>query len=790
MSVSSEFRATDKDARVGPLGITPARAMELLNELRDRLADGAASSYAQNLKQVKNDMAQLARRANEPARRELYNAGYALMANGGMGLLRRFRDVYTNDCDHAIARLSGRDVDVWAGAGELSLVDSHEFERDLAIGRLSAKATYQCSQQLTALDRRVGALLNLKRMDAEGNPFAIKRVFAAFVKAAEANWAGETLSLILLETFEHYTAGELPAVYQGLNEYLVQQGVLAKLPVEREQREHELTRRKRIADLDDGIGDIFVRLASRLMAAGRGGQLGAGDNPGRAGDGVPATGGDTTPVLSADPGAASAQGGPMAFGQLLDGLTGLQRGSGQAAARLGVDIGEFDPTSSAMLRSLAASPLLRWMQPTDAMTVELIAMLFECIFSDADVPDALRGELGRLQVPILKVALMNKGFFGDQRHPARRLIDLVAAALHGWNAEDETDLLGQIQCAISNVLDGFDDDTEVFSAQIDNLERLLQNADRRGHENVSDLVRRLEQRDRKAVVATVIEDQIARRLRDHRLPDLVRVFIDDLWRELLSRVYVEHGEAADIWQQALCTLDDLIWSVQPKTGPDERKRLMAMLPVLLRRLPEGVALVGRDDEWDPFLQALMKLHMEAIKPRRQPVEGVDPVRSAAEVVGSPEVPGETPPRPAVGDIEPDSELAASLADVDGVSDGVDGMARTETGPGSPPRGETEPGAEPADELLEAAWRIELGDWVEFSDLGGQQLTLRASWMSRLDGLILFADRQGRHAQVLTREGVGKLLKGANARVLSREPLTDRVVAKLLVGGGPDAAPPT
>ena len=104
--------------------------------------------------------------------------------------------------------------------------------------------------------------------------------------------------------------------------------------------------------------------------------------------------------------------GPMVFGQFMEGLTGLQRGNGEAASRLGIDadVGEFDPSNSAMLRSLASSPLLRWLQPNDAMTIELVAMLFDCIFSDAEVPEGLRAELGRLQVPILKVALTNKGF--------------------------------------------------------------------------------------------------------------------------------------------------------------------------------------------------------------------------------------------------------------------------------------------------------------------------------------------------------------------------------------------
>jgi len=301
--------------------------------------------------------------------------------------------------------------------------------------------------------------VHLKRLDSDSNPLAIKRVFTAFVKAAEANWAGEQLSLILLETFEHYTAEELPKVYRALNQYLVDEGVLEKLPVECEEREHELERRAHVGDLDGNVGDIFVQLVSGLSGGSGGDRSGAGGSTqggfggigfgggygvGGNGLGDPGPGGDASrgpyatpsgnwgassaanglPALStmasgagvggARAGSASESGpmGPMVFGQFMEGLTGLQRGNGEAASRLGIDadVGEFDPSNSAMLRSLASSPLLRWLQPNDAMTIELVAMLFDCIFSDAEVPEGLRAELGRLQVPILKVALTNKGF--------------------------------------------------------------------------------------------------------------------------------------------------------------------------------------------------------------------------------------------------------------------------------------------------------------------------------------------------------------------------------------------
>jgi hypothetical protein len=784
----------------------PGEALKLLHALRDRLVDAAANTYAAHIKDAKEDMQQLAQRASDEPRRELYAAGHALLSNGALALLNRFRDTYCRACDQAVAALSGDDADVWDVASELTLVDANAFERDLAVARLSAKAQYACSQQLTALDRRVAALLGLKRLDSDANPFSTKRLFTALVDAAEASWAGSQLALVLLETFEHYTAKKLPEVYQELNEFLVDKGVLPKLPVEIEERERELERRERDVD---AIGDVFVQLASGLME----GQSGCkGSSPaadlaggGRAGmgSGGGMQGGD---FGGAGSGGGTGEGGgiqgrmaPMVMSQFIDGLTGLQRGRNSAADKLGVDLDSVNPESSSVLRSLSASPLLRWLQPNDAVTIELVANLFDCIFSDAEVPKKLRGEIGKLQVPVLKVALMNKGFFSDHRHPARRLIDVMAAAARGWTAGDEQELLSSISDAVEKVLNGFETDTSVFNRQAERIEAVLKDAERSARGHVSDLVQRLEQRDRKQIAETIVEDQIRRRVQGVALQAPVESFINHHWRDLLARIYIKFGDTSSDWDEAVSTLEDLIWSVQPKTTPDDRMRMMQLLPGLLERLPAALKRLGRANVWEGFLAELMPLHMSAIKQDAAPEtdesarRSDDPVEQAASRAdeASPSM------RQGVARFGSESQAQEDAASSEGMPWIMDAdssltpHAETGESEGTPVSAldaellqESEPTPEPVDPDLLAAQQVELGDWLEVRTLDGSNLSLRASWRSHQSGMILFADRRGRNAQVLSTERLAEALKQRTARLLSRDPLTDRAVAKLLVNSAP------
>jgi hypothetical protein len=771
-----------------PETYSPGESLQLLHALRDMLGDRAASAYAERLKDARDDLVQLAKRANDRSRRELYEAGHALLANGGQDLLQCFRDTFGRVCDNAIGILNGQDTDAWENVNELSLVDATAFERDLAVARLSSRAAYACSQQLTSLERRIAALLGLKRLDPDGNPFSVKRLFDTFVDAAEANWAGSQLSLILLETFEHYTADRLPEIYRGLNEHLVEHGVLPKLPVGLEERERELDRPHQGGG--DTVGDVFVQLASGLMGERGAHSQGLGPAAPDGGDGGGPSGG-LPPGLDGTGGHTPA----MVLGLLIDGLSGLQRGNSSAAAKLGVDLASMDAESTAGLRSLAASPLLRWLQPQDAATIELVAMLFDCIFKDREVPAQLRGEIGKLQLPVLKVALMNKAFFSDHHHPARRLLDVIAAGARGWSTQDEQTLLARIKAAVDNVLTSFEQDTSVFKVEVEHIEAMLRDAERAARSQVGELVQRLEQRDRQLVAEAVVADQIKRRLAMQPLPPSVVRFIDEHWGELLRRIYVKRGDGSEDWRDALDTLADLIWSLQSKAAPEDRQRLVHLLPKLLEQLPAGLTRIGRKAAWEPFLCELMPLHMAAIK-QTEPATPPAPSSSSeaadmAVAVRGASTAGEARTDSAtVGEAIPwPSQTGSERLDPSAPDTEVEGSQEAvEPAPASA-ASDTRASAEPSsggsqDPHLEAARAVEVGDWLEVEQLGDASLSLCASWMSRQSGLILFADRRGRNARVLSVDRLAVALRQGHARLLSRDPLTNRAVAQLLVKASP------
>ena len=80
-----------------------------------------------------------------------------------------------------------------------------------------------------------------------------------------------------------------------------------------------------------------------------------------------------------------------------------------------------------VLRDLQESPLGKKANQLESMTIEMVAMLFDFIFETRDLPDGIKALLARLQIPVLKAAMLDGAFFAKKSHPSRLLVNALRA---------------------------------------------------------------------------------------------------------------------------------------------------------------------------------------------------------------------------------------------------------------------------------------------------------------------------------------------------------------------------
>src|SRR6185369_5184698 len=91
--------------------------------------------------------------------------------------------------------------------------------------------------------------------------------------------------------------------------------------------------------------------------------------------------------------------------RLQAGETGFDLGGGAFVQFSGIPQGAHN-----VLRDLQDSPLGKKANQLESMTIELVAMLFDFIFETKDLPDGIKALLARLQIPVLKAAMLDGAF--------------------------------------------------------------------------------------------------------------------------------------------------------------------------------------------------------------------------------------------------------------------------------------------------------------------------------------------------------------------------------------------
>jgi hypothetical protein len=445
---------------------------------------------------------------------------------------------------------------------------------------------------------------------------------------------------------------------------------------------------------------------------------------------------------------------------LHEGLTRLQAGhSGFDVEGAMVTFSGIPEGLHNVLRDLQESPLGQKANQLESMTIEMVAMLFDFVFETKDLPDGIKALLARLQIPVLKAAMLDGAFFAKKSHPSRLLVNALAQAGLGWSPAMGQDdpLYRKIEKIVHRILDGFSDDLAIFDEVREELEAFLAEEEKAAEANIATSAEEITRRDRLQIATSVARAEIERRVETYPNPSFLAQFLRQRWLGALEHAYLAEGEDGEQWAAGVTTLEDLVWSVQPKKTPEDRKHLVALLPSLLKRLAAGAPPAQwAAGEREAFMANLVEAHAAAVKPSLASV--ASPTAAVAEAARAEAV------------VAKASGNTAAAARAEALAQA---MAPAE--PATPDAGMSVI----EDEFLEIARSMDRGMWVEFEDADGQLSFSKLAWISPLRGTYLFTNRQGQKALSLTADELAEQFRGNRARLVEAEPLIDRALTSVI-----------
>ena len=676
-------------------------------------------------------------------------------------------------------------------ARKLTLVDTLAMDESVLSGNIVRVVENLCYDELREFNRAVGYLLGRPDLETAGNPLAPATIVEAFAAALNTLKADQRIKFTILKELNQASLGDINAIYADLNRHIESLHVVPNM----RPRFH----RAGDGGHTGGAGDearapgtapagttpeidlmaVMQKLASHGLGITR---LQAGAMP----RGLPAGGmyvPPAGPLTQAPPGTAMPPGGiqmPGAEGpetplpvigpfggprilvtqELGDALSRLQQGeTGFDVGGVPVQFAGVPVDMHNVLRDLQESPLGAKANQLEAMTIELVAMLFDFVFETRDLPDSMKVLIGRLQIPVLKAAMLDGAFFSKKSHPSRLFVNALARAGIGWSPTMgvEDPLYKKVEQLVHRVLDEFTDDIGLFEELRKELEAFLAEEEKNAEATIQSSAEEINQRDREEIARMIARSEIEKRIEAQTVPNFLGTFLRETWLGTLVQMHLQGGEESEAWAMALATLDDLVWSVQPKRSSGERRKLVAMLPNLLKRLHGGLQNVGwSSGEREQFMSNLVEAHAAAVKPslaaEAMPTTAVAEAAAAAAEEAK-----------AKGD-EETATKARALAEA---------MA-----PAPPPA--PEPVVEVVqDRYAELAATLERGMWIEFEGEDGQLAFAKLAWVSPLRGTYLFTNRQGQKAVSLTADELAERFRTDRARLVEAEPLVDRAFVSMM-----------
>ncbi len=253
----------------------------------------------------------------------------------------------------------------------------------------------------------------------------------------------------------------------------------------------------------------------------------------------------------------------------------------------------------------------------DQQVIELLSRLFALIQADTAVPSACRALLARLQVAALRVAQQDRAMLDAPEHPVWQLMNRLAGAASTWPAPGDKRLAGLMNFAeavTEEVSRAAAPDAATFRRALTRLDAFLAEQLQWQLREAQASIDSLQRNERRELLEHVLSQRLSEQMAAVPASPVIRRFVTGTWAKVLAESMLRHGEQAEPTPSYLKAVDDLLWSLQTPAHPQSRQRLVALLPGLLQRLREGMALVALPEpERQAVLDELMAVHTVALR---------------------------------------------------------------------------------------------------------------------------------------------------------------------------------
>ncbi|UUE99230.1 DUF1631 domain-containing protein [Xanthomonas hortorum pv. pelargonii] len=635
------------------------------------------------------------------------------------------------------------------GTGPLSLVPEHVLESRLAVRNLATVLLRDFKQVLARVDRRLGWIAGGLELVADTSPIGPEHLGVAIHEAFAICDLAPEVRLVLIKLCERDLAEPIGKLYARLDETLLKAGVMPEMSPPKRQPPRAQPRRETPEERarPDGQGqgaaaemggddqndqyapawasrflDRWAHSRGRMQAATQRGRTdGGGSAGGMDGDGDH-PGGSQGMLLEAlhellqqtrsvrDSAASAAtvavgQQRPLSQREMMSVLSLLQA---TPSGTLGASIGDDNESLAQRLKNevlssatrLGVDPATAKLDPMDEDAIDLVGMLFDVMLDERDLENRSREMIGRLVVPFVKVALLDRKMFVQKTHPARRLLNSLAEACEGNNGDSAAErvLMGKVEEIVDRLVAEFSENLAIFQTLEEEFRDFLSQHRRRveiAERRATETQRGQEKLELARSRALFELEQ--RVLASAPLPKAVEDFLRQPWLHHLTMAILRDGDEGPGTVEALALADGVLEELAEARRHIVGKPWLQVWQPALYRVFASIGLHG-----DAVVVAISALH--------------DTLQAIAEA--RPELEKSLPDLPQVNLPPPAAESINVVLGAEAVAQSIDSADATRFR------------------------AMDIGTWLDFVDKDGKVQAGKLSWVSPISQRLLFVNRRG------------------------------------------------
>jgi len=570
---------------------------KLLGQISSQSTEIAAQLADQFFSATDDLFYELSERASTNNEENLYFEAMRTIRVSKAELEKSFIDGLSQNFDRITERSEVAEANPADGDDELSIIGRDDLEVELAQKNMADRTRDTYKQELYDLSARLNALLQNCEITQANNPLDPAYLAGAFVSASMTHLKLNVKTrLIFFKLFEKHFLKQLGHLYEDANKTLIDAGILPKVPRKTSSKssDSDNAHQSAIASQEALEQDHFETFGEPLHRGPQPFQL------------------ETNALASLMATVRAARNasipGVQSMGsyQLYSSNPGTVMPVPELAKFLTTNQSDLDEKLSAEIPQNLVPQLVndiltqknpdkpQALDQPDEDIINLVALFFDKVLEDENIPIAVQSLICRLQIPVLKIALHDRSFLTNGEHPSRLLINIITESGLSFDENkpiDKDPLYTLMADSVQKINQQFNLEINIFEEAYSKIKEATQAETKRAM-LVESRTKQTEAGKAKLKAArTFSQNALYEKLKDVELPPIINDFLTQSWLQVMIITYVRGGKESQSWVENEQLISDLCWASQSYSEEKAVSRQARLIPGVLEKVESGLELV-------------------------------------------------------------------------------------------------------------------------------------------------------------------------------------------------------